>query len=208
MHVLVSTHVLAKLDGGQVAIDWIDVRLEESRTVCNLTVDNSHNFFVSSAFVLAHNADIKWCTEYANFLGHAVKPGALLRKVEALDLPESLIHAHHIVMNKGLGALGNVYTRRSQRLLEKYNIETLKSSASLKRAQATGDFDNMCYALNKVDGIHSKEYARYISESLAKVEANALKNGDDAGQAIRNQLGKWKTQFERGNAFWHKPFKL
>jgi hypothetical protein len=199
------------VDGDVAIVVAVDVTEVVSQDVCNLTLADNHCYFVSELGLLVHN--INWCDEYLKYLtrtGQAVfdDAGKLKKPQALLDIiasnpgwTESYIHAHHIVMKKGKGIFGRIYTNKSQELLRKYHIEVLENEDSIRAAG--NNFDNMCFALNYKNDIHSRKYQRYIMKGLQKAEKEALDEGLDAGQAIRNQLADWKTKFENGEVFWN-----
>lgn len=136
------------LSGKLETITSVSQRHEDRFIVCNLTIEDLHNYAVGLCGVLVHNGGCGYWASHlktmAQQVGNTVKAAA----------PTNMIrpHAHHIVMRIGLWGRG--YVNQSKAILARAGI-------------GIDDLENMCWARN---WDHSRDYAKAVYVALKKVD--------------------------------------
>jgi hypothetical protein len=87
-------------------------------------------------------------------------------------------HAHHIVMQEGVGAAGKDAVQQAQAILTKYGIDPFKARENLVWAPKIGYLQSEKYALQVLEKLKAAEQTKEgITEALRKI-ADIVSRGD------------------------------
>ncbi|MBL9089675.1 MAG: hypothetical protein JNL96_00520 [Planctomycetaceae bacterium] len=181
-------------DGVMRVVTQIDRCEVVDHPVYNLTIRDCHTFAVGTHAVLVHNSS--WCDDYAAASGRIV-PGKLKTIMAANGFDDSRLHGHHIVM-RGAGDEASVASRK---ILKEYDIDVVYEQKDIR----SGNIDNLCFAINGYDGLHSLDYRNAVHKKLNDTVIKGVARGDSKA-AITKQLKKdlqtMRHTIEQGKRFW------